>query len=104
MFYLTPEEIESIKIKAKTNPEFIKQIDETNKDITKKIYIQETGKATWGHYFLCPKHTVQLEYDHMNSNEYRCPIDGEIFTGEPYEGAWWRLSLEKTKLQPLSLQ
>lgn len=98
MFYLTRQEIENLKLKAKTNPEFIKQIDENNKDIAKKIYIQETGKATWGHYFLCPKHTVQLEYDHMNPYEYRCPIDGEIFTGEPYEGAWWRLCLEKNKI------
>lgn len=98
MFYLTLQEIENLKIKAQKHPEFIKQIDERNADVTKKIYIQETGKATWGHYFLCPKHTVNLIYDHMNPHEYKCPIDGEIFTGEPYEGAWWRLSLEKNKI------
>ena len=34
----------------------------------------------------------------MNPYEYKCPIDGEIFTGEPYEGAWWRLCLEKNKI------
>lgn len=98
MFYLTRQEIENIKAKAKKHPEFIEQIEKKNADVTKRIYIQETAKATWSHYFLCPKHTLQLEYDHMNPYEYKCPVDGEIFTGEPYEGAWWRLTLEKNKV------
>jgi len=96
MLMFTDEEIKALQQRAKNNPDFIKQIEVRNADVIKKQYIQQTGKATWTHYFMCPFHTVSLEYDHMNPNEYRCPVCGKYFSGEPYEGAWWRLTLEKS--------
>ena len=98
MFLLTNQEIENLRKKAKEHPEFIKCIEDNNKDVSEKIYIQTSAIATWGHYFLCPEHTVNLIYDHMNPDEYVCPIDGEVFTGEPYKGAWYRHTLEKNKI------
>ncbi len=95
MLMFSPKEIKIIQDRAKRNPEFIKQIELKNADVIEKQYIQQTGRATWLHYFMCPEHTVKLEYDHMNPNEYRCPVCGKYFSGEPYEGAWWRLTLEK---------
>lgn len=94
MLMFSADEIDAIRKKAKTTPEFILHIEKQCANIYKKIYIQETAKATWVHYFLCPKHTVPLEYDYMNPFEYKCPIDGEVFTGEPYEGAWWMTTLD----------
>ncbi|MHA2938060.1 heparinase II/III domain-containing protein [Vibrio sp. RC27] len=48
------------------------------------------ARATWNHYFFCPEHGVRLEWDRHNQTEHRCPVDGKVFTGEPYDGAWWR--------------
>ncbi len=103
MFLLNESEIERLKAKAKKHPEFIEKIEKANEDVRRKIYIQETGKATWSHYYLCPKHTVRLIYDYDNPHEYVCPIDGEVFTGEPYEGAWWRNTIEKNKIAAFEL-
>ena len=44
---------------------------------------------------MCPVHTVSLIYNHNNPNQFQCPVCKKYFTGEPYEGAWWRLTLEK---------
>jgi len=95
MLMFSDKEIKIIQNRAKRNPEFIKQIESKNADVIKMQYIQETGRATWLHYFMCPEHTVQLEYNHNDPTRYRCPICGKYFSGEPYEGAWWRLTLEK---------
>lgn len=47
-----------------------------------------TEGAGWGHDFFCPEHAMRLEYDPERIEEGRCPVDGRVFTGEPYAGAW----------------
>ena len=89
MIAFTEKDTEQMKKKVAANPGFLERIERATADVRRKLYIQETAKATWGHYYLCPKHTVRLEFDYDDPIHYRCPIDGEIFTGEPYEGAWW---------------
>ena len=42
----------------------------------------------WGHDYFCPEHATRLEYDPARPHAHRCPIDGRVFSGEPYDGAW----------------
>lgn len=95
MIAFTREDIQKIRKRAAEKPGFLQKIEQSTADVRRKLYIQETGKATWSHYYLCPKHTVRLEFDYDDPIHYRCPIDGEIFTGEPYEGAWWCAIVDK---------
>jgi oligo-alginate lyase len=42
----------------------------------------------WWHEYGCPRHGVELVYDSASPNAHRCPVDGEILTGEGLDGAW----------------
>lgn len=44
--------------------------------------------AGWWHDYFCPDHATQLEYDPARPHAHRCPVDGRLFSGEPYDGAW----------------
>lgn len=55
-----------------------------------KTQVPTTGIATWNHYYYCPDHGVMLEWDRHSPTQHRCPIDSHLFSGEPYDGAWWR--------------
>ncbi|MEZ9920063.1 heparinase II/III family protein [Vibrio breoganii] len=52
--------------------------------------VPETGIATWNLYYFCPEHGVRLTWDRYKPKSHCCPVDGKEFTGEPYDGAWWR--------------
>ncbi len=59
---------------------------------TKPLIIQDAALATWGHYYACPDHAVRLVHELDRPDSFRCPVDGKRWTGEPYAGAWWRLT------------
>lgn len=48
------------------------------------------SKATWNLYYFCPDHGVRLDWRWNSPGHHHCPVDGAIFTGEPYDGGWWR--------------
>lgn len=48
------------------------------------------SKATWNLYYFCPEHGVRLDWRWDSPEQHRCPIDGAIFSGEPFDGGWWR--------------
>ncbi|PMH17389.1 heparinase II/III domain-containing protein [Vibrio breoganii] len=52
--------------------------------------VPETGIATWNLYYFCPEHGVRLTWDRYKPKSHCCPVDGKEFTGQPYDGAWWR--------------
>lgn len=89
MIAFTQKDVEKLQKRAQQDPKYIKAIENSTKNVRTKLYIQETARATWRHYFMCPHHSVKLKFNYYDSVHYQCPIDGEIFTGEPYEGAWW---------------
>ena len=66
-------------------------LDEAIQPVRQHYRIPETAIATWGGFFACPTHSVNLTFDISNPDFYCCPVDGERFSGPPYEGAWWRL-------------
>lgn len=77
--------------KARVTPEIVRRLVENNRDVLNHdTLVPQTGCATWNHYFYCPEHSVRLLWDRKSPNKHRCPIDGAVFTGEPYYGAWWR--------------
>lgn len=45
-------------------------------------------QAGYYHEFFCPRHAVQFTFDPNSAHRHVCPVDGEIFSGEPYDSAW----------------
>ena len=40
------------------------------------------------HDYFCPRHAVQLIFEPDSPRVHRCPVDGETFSGEPFDSAW----------------
>lgn len=57
-------------------------------DVT--VRIPQTGIASWNLYYFCPHHGVRLTWMPDSAHQHRCPVDGEVFSGEPWDSAWWR--------------
>jgi hypothetical protein len=45
-------------------------------------------QAGYYHDFFCPRHAVQLVFDPQGPHHHACPVDGEVFSGEPFDSAW----------------
>lgn len=80
-----------VQARSTVTPDMIKRLIDANHDVLHHdILVPETGCATWNHYFFCPEHSVRLLWGRHSPNKHRCPVDGAVYTGEPYYGAWWR--------------
>lgn len=90
------EDIARIKKRIQENPAFVKSVEEKTANVRRKLIIQKTGLATWGHYFSCPKCGGKLIYDYDCNDHFDCPNCGETVSGEPYLGAWWEYILDVT--------
>jgi len=89
MLQFTEEQFSFIKSRA-----FDHIIEEIKKDnhvvLSSNLLVPPDNRATWNHYYFCPDHGVRLIWDRDNNTQHRCPIDDAIFSGEPFDGAWWR--------------
>jgi hypothetical protein len=84
-------DLEMADIKRRCSQQMIDAIIKHNQIvIDSDTLVPPDARATWNHYFFCPEHGVRLEWDRYNQKQHRCPVDGKIFSGEPYDGAWWR--------------
>jgi hypothetical protein len=45
-------------------------------------------QAGYYHEFFCPDHAVQLIFDPRDGHHHACPVDGRVFSGEPFDSAW----------------
>ncbi len=45
--------------------------------------------AGYYHDYFCPEHGVQLVFDWRSPRAHRCPVDGAIYRGQPYDRSWW---------------
>lgn len=89
MKQFSPQQIQAAR--EKVTPALLQRLIDGNSDVlNNETLVPTTGCATWNHYFFCPEHSVRLIWDRHSPNKHRCPIDGAVFTGEPYYGAWWR--------------
>ncbi|WP_221075846.1 heparinase II/III domain-containing protein [Agarivorans aestuarii] len=84
-------EKEMAVIRKHANQEIIDQIIADNSVVLEsETLVPPDARATWNLYYFCPKHGVRLTWDRNKPTEHVCPVDGEVLTGEPYDGAWWR--------------
>ncbi len=65
-------------------------IEENHQVMSNDTLIPPDNRATWNLFYFCPEHGVRLEWQWNKPTEHRCPVDGKVFTGVPYDGAWWR--------------
>ncbi len=87
---LTEEEIARLRAR-RTRPAFARAwaelLKEAREALVQGAVIPAEG-AGWWHDYFCPDHATQLEYDPARPHAHRCPVDGRVFSGEPYDGAW----------------
>ncbi|WP_394153581.1 heparinase II/III family protein [Vibrio maritimus] len=89
MIQFSEKQIQTIKQRA--SKETIEQLIEDNHVVLNSdTLVPPDGRATWNLYYFCPEHGVRLTWDRDKPLTHVCPVDGKEFTGEPYDGAWWR--------------
>lgn len=57
--------------------------------------------AGFYHDYFCPEHAVELTFDPASPTVHRCPSDGHLFSGEPFDSAW--LWFVNNRLSTMSL-
>jgi|SRR5471030_196107 len=91
MKQFTEQEMARIRQRASGYADIIESLQQDNDTVLScPLLVPQTGIATWNHYYYCPQHAVRLEWRYDSPTAHRCPIDGHLFHGEPYDGAWWR--------------
>ena len=90
MIQFTQQEILHFREKIKQDDSVIKRLlQETEEVRTHPLQIPHAGIARWALYYYCDDCSVSLEYKLEKPFEHRCPVCGKVYTGEPYDGAWW---------------
>lgn len=89
MLQFSEQEISAIKQRA-TKSTIQALIDNNQVVLNTDTLVPPDGRATWNLYYFCPEHGVRLTWDRDKPTSHVCPVDGKEFTGEPYDGAWWR--------------
>lgn len=91
MKQFTTQQLTHFRQRVANQPELIEHLKTENEVVlTSPMLVPASGIATWNLYYYCPDHGVRLEWDRQSAKAHRCPVDGHLFTGEPYDGAWWR--------------
>lgn len=91
MKQFTAQQLTQIRQRIQQQPEMIDWLKGENQVVLDSAtLVPTTGIATWNLYYFCPDHGVRLTWDRHAPQAHRCPIDNHVFTGEPYDGAWWR--------------
>ena len=90
MIQFTQTELETIRTRSRRYPDTLQNLKESVREVYQgKILVPQTGIANWTHYFYCPDCSVRLRFDRENPHQHRCPVCGRVFSGEPYDSAWW---------------
>ncbi|MFH0258388.1 heparinase II/III family protein [Vibrio rumoiensis] len=89
MLQFNSEQIQNIRQRS-TQPFINNLIDENTVVLHSETLVPPDSRATWNLYYFCPEHGVRLIWDRNKPTEHCCPVDHKVFTGEPYDGAWWR--------------
>lgn len=90
MIQFTAKEIETLRERAARYPRVVEKMRKQVQHLMDgPILVPETGIANWTHYFYCADCSVQLDFDRASEKAHVCPQCGRVYTGEPYDGAWW---------------
>ncbi len=90
MTFITAEWAAAVRLRA-TAPEFAdarRTLDAQVATYLAWLPDVPTQQAGYYHNFFCPEHAVQLVFDPHSPHRHACPVDGAIFTGEPFDSAW----------------
>ncbi len=92
MFQFNQQEVENLRRRAKENPEIVEELRSLADPILNTpVTVPTTGIANWVMYFFCPDCSIRLNFNRSEPHRHACPNCGKIFSGEPYDSAWWRL-------------
>lgn len=92
MIQFTEEEVRKLRKKSNDYPRTIRKLKEKVDEVFKgEIIVPESGIANWTHYYFCPDCSIELTHKRNSPAAHVCPGCGKIFTGEPYDSAWWGL-------------
>ncbi len=90
MIQFSHDEIQTFRERVTADDAIIGWLHAQNQAVIERpILVPATGIATWNLYYFCPDHSVRLDFDWGQPHRHRCPVDGAVFSGEPYDGAWW---------------
>jgi hypothetical protein len=85
----TPKQMERLSERSRT-PAFAPAVQRLQAQVS-SLLEQEVQvplrQAGYYHEYFCPEHAVQLEFDPNAPTVHRCPYDGRLFSGEPYDSA-----------------
>lgn len=97
MLQFSQADIAKIRERVKRNPQQLDALKEQTDFFFKYgVKVPVKTQSTWIMNFVCPEDSATLRYDYASEFEYVCPVCGRVYTGEPYSGAWWRYTVEKT--------
>lgn len=90
MIQFNRDEQEEIRYRGRRYPELLeKWKDDVRESVEGELLVPKTGIADWVLYYYCPDCSVSLIFDRKNPDRHICPCCRKIFTGKPYDGAWW---------------
>ncbi|MDR2025221.1 MAG: heparinase II/III family protein [Hungatella sp.] len=90
MIQFTEQEIRHLREKFQRQGSAVNRIKEDVKDtMTEPVVVPKTGIANWSLYYYCPDCSVQLNFDRNDRHHHGCPSCGRVYSGEPYDSAWW---------------
>ncbi|RKD33955.1 heparinase II/III domain-containing protein [Lacrimispora algidixylanolytica] len=93
MIQFTEQEILHLQEKGKKQPQAILNLKkETEEVMADTIRVPKTGIANWTLYYYCPICSVSLSYNRNDGFHHKCPSCGQVFSGEPYDSAWWGIT------------
>lgn len=91
MIQFSNSDFSTCKARFQGHPGFIQALREDNHAILSwPVLVPETAIATWNLYYFCPEHGVRLNWNRQSPDAHCCPVDGKIWRGQPWDGAWWR--------------
>ncbi|MDO4329212.1 MAG: heparinase II/III family protein [Lachnospiraceae bacterium] len=92
MFQFTERETESLRKRAAQVPDILKELTRLTKEILQEpVLVPHTGIANWYMYYFCPDCSVPLTFNRHDRHHHSCPQCKKVFTGDPYDSAWWRI-------------
>lgn len=90
MIQFTDKEICKIRARTRQNSSILKELEKKiNETFCGEKLVPKTGVANWTLYYYCPDCSVALKFDRNRPQEHQCPVCGRVFSGEPYDSAWW---------------
>ncbi|MFZ1872300.1 MAG: heparinase II/III family protein [Chania sp.] len=91
MKQFTTQQLILLRKRAAQQPQVIEHLKAQNAVVLNSpVQVPQTAVATWNLYYFCPHHGVRLVWERHCPTRHRCPVDDQLFSGEPYDGAWWR--------------